>query len=166
MGATYHKTQKGRHTLSMGQSLVKNYIHIVFSTKYRQPLIDAQIEQELHSYLGGICNNLECHVIKVGGYTDHIHILCMLSRKITLMKLMEALKSHSSKWIKTKGEQYSRFYWQDGYGAFSVNPAEINIVTQYIANQHQHHSKKAFKAEYISFLKKNDVDFDERYVWD
>ena len=91
----------------MGQSLVKNYLHIVFSTKYRQPLIQESIEEELYSYLGGICNNLECHVIKVGGYTDHIHILCMLSKKVPLIKLMEELKSHSSKWIKSKGGAYT-----------------------------------------------------------
>lgn len=100
----------------MGQSLVKNYIHLVFSTKHRAPLIHSPIEAELHAYLGGICNKLECTVIKVGGYTDHIHILCMLSKKIALMKLLEELKSHSYKWIKTKGTGYENFYWQDGYG--------------------------------------------------
>src|SRR5690606_8399584 len=109
----------------MGQSLVKNYIHIVFSTKHRKPLIRESVEKELYSYLGGICKRLECQVIIVGGYTDHIHILCMLSKKIALMKLLEELKSHSSKWIKTKGEAYTNFYWQDGYGAFSVNPSEV-----------------------------------------
>lgn len=85
----------------MGQSLVKNYLHIVFSTKYRQPFIYEPVEQELHAYLGGICKNLECHPIKIGGYIDHIHILCMLSKKIALMKLLEEVKSHSSKWMKT-----------------------------------------------------------------
>jgi len=88
----------------MGQSLVKNYIHLVFSTKDRQQLIHPAVEAELHAYLGGICNKLECTVIKIGGYTDHIHILYMLSKKIALMKLMEELKTHSSKWIKTKGK--------------------------------------------------------------
>ena len=150
----------------MGQSLVKNYIHIVFSTKYRQPLIDQQVEAELHAYLGGICNRLECPVVIVGGYTDHIHILCMLSKKITLMKLLEEVKSHSSKWIKTKGEAYRNFYWQDGYGAFSVNPSEIDRVIHYIANQHAHHDKKEFKDEFRAFLNKYQVKYDERYVWD
>ena len=112
----------------MGQSLVKNYVHLIFSTKHRAPLIKPPVEQELHGYLGGICNNLGCHVLKVGGYTDHIHILCMLSKKIALMKLMEELKSHSSKWIKTKGVEYTNFYWQDGYGAFSVKPSEVDRV--------------------------------------
>jgi REP element-mobilizing transposase RayT len=150
----------------MSQSLVKNYIHIVFSTKYRQPLIHPPIEAELHSYLGGECNRLECQSIKVGGFTDHIHVLCMLSKKIALMKLVEEIKSHSSKWIKTKGDDYSNFYWQDGYGAFSVNPAQVDAVIQYIANQHEHHSKKTFQDEYRAILKKYGMEYDERYVWD
>ena len=112
----------------MGQSLVKNYIHIVFSTKHRQPLIMPSVEKELHSYLGGICNNLDCHVLVIGGYKDHVHILCMLSRKIALMELLKQIKQKSSKWIKTKGKDYEHFYWQDGYGTFSVNPAEVNVV--------------------------------------
>ena len=150
----------------MGQSLVKNYIHLVFSTKYREPLIDEAIESELYAYLGGICNQLECQPIKIGGFTDHIHILCMLSKKTALMKLVEELKSHSSKWIKTKGENYRNFYWQGGYGAFSVNPAEIDVVVRYIENQKQHHRKKIFQEEYRGFLKKYEVEYDERYVWD
>jgi len=150
----------------MGQSLVKNYIHIVFSTKHRKPLIRQSIEPELHSYLSGICNKLGCQVIKVGGFTDHIHILCLLSKKIALVKLLEELKSNSSKWIKTKGDDYTNFYWQDGYGAFSVNPSEVGIVINYIVNQKEHHSKKTFQDEYKAFLKKYEVEFDERYVWD
>jgi putative transposase len=150
----------------MGQSLVKNYVHIVFSTKHRQSLILPSIETELFSYLGGICNNLECHVLKVGGYKDHIHVLCMLSKKIALMKLVEQLKSNSSKWIKTKGNEFKNFYWQDGYGAFSVRPSEVEIVINYIANQKEHHSKKTFKDEYKAVLKKYEVSYDERYVWD
>lgn len=150
----------------MGQSLVKNYIHIVFSTKHREPLIHPSVEAELHAYLGGICNKLDCTVIKVGGYTDHIHILCMLSKKITLMKLVEEVKSHSSKWIKTKDPAYGNFYWKDGYGAFSVNPSEIDKVIAYIADQHEHHSKKKFQDEYRAFLKKYNVDYNEKYVWE
>ncbi len=150
----------------MGQSLVKNYVHIVFSTKYRQPLIHPPVESELHSYLGGICNKLDCQVIQVGGYTDHIHILCMLSKKVALMKLVEEVKSHSSKWIKSKGYEYRHLYWQDGYGAFSVKPSEINTVIAYIANQHEHHCKKTFQEEYRIYLKKYNVEYDERYVWD
>ena len=150
----------------MGQSLVKNYIHIIFSTKHREPLIHSPVEAELHAYIGGICNKLDCPVIKVGGYTDHIHILCMLSKKIALMKLMEELKANSSKWIKIKGTEYENFYWQDGYGAFSVNPSEVDTIIAYINNQHKHHDKKTFQDEYRTILKNYNVEYDERYVWD
>ena len=159
-----NRALQGRN--NMGQSLVKNYLHIVFSTKHCEPLIHERIENELHAYLGGICKDLECHPVKVGGHCDHVHILCMLSKKITLVKLMEELKSHSSKWIKKKGDDLKSFFWQDGYGAFSVNPSEIDIVIKYIANQKEHHRKKTFQEEYRAFLKKYNVDFDERYVWD
>ena len=149
----------------MGQSLVQNYLHIIFSTKNRHPFIQPTIEKELHNYIGGICNNLECQTIIVGGYTDHIHILCKLSKKVALIKLIEEVKSHSSKWIKTKGKEYQDFYWQDGYGAFSVNPSEVDIVIAYITNQHEHHSKKTFQDEYRAFLKKYKVEYEEQYVW-
>jgi putative transposase len=150
----------------MGQSLVQNYIHIIFSTKKRIPLIHPPYENELQSYLGGICRDLECHPIKVGGYTDHIHILCMLSKIVALMKLIEEVKSHFSKWIKTKDESLKDFYWQDGYGAFSVNPSQIDAVVKYFDNQHNHHAKITFQDEYRAFLKKYKVEYDERFVWD
>ncbi len=150
----------------MGQSLVKNYLHIVFSTKHREPLIIPSIETELYAYLAGICSHLECSPIKVGGYSNHVHILCLLSKKIALIQLLEELKSGSSKWIKSKDEQLKNFYWQGGYGAFSVNPAEIDTVIQYIANQHEHHAQLTFEDEYRAFLKKYQVGYDERYVWD
>ena len=150
----------------MGQSLVKNYLHIVFSTKLRAQIIHPPYNLELYSYLGGICNNLDSQVLKIGGYSDHVHILCMLSKKIALTILLEELKSHSSKWMKTKDISLKNFYWQDGYGAFSVNPTEVDTVKAYIDNQHEHHSKKTFQQEYIAFLKKYKVEYDERYLWD
>lgn len=150
----------------MPQSLVKNYIHIVFSTKHRHPFIDADIQDELFSYLGGTCKNLESNPVIVGGYRNHVHILCMLSRKIALMKLVEEIKTSSSKWMKTKGRQYENFYWQNGYGGFSVNPKKTDVVKNYILNQEEHHKKKSFKDEYRGFLKKYEIEYDERYVWD
>jgi putative transposase len=104
--------------------------------------------------------------LQVGGFTDHIHILCKLSKKIALMKLLEEVKSHSSMWIKIKGEAYQIFFWQDGYGAFSVNPAQVDRVIAYIANQQEHHTRKNFQREYRAILNKYKVEFDERYVWD
>ncbi len=150
----------------MPQSLVKNYVHITFSTKNRYPFINERIEDELYNYLGGICRNLECNPVIVGGHKDHIHILSLLSRKIALMSLIEELKTHSSKWIKTKGVDYEKFYWQRGYGGFSVHQSQTDIVKNYIANQREHHRQLSFKEEYILFLKEYDIEFDERYVWD
>lgn len=94
----------------MGKSYVKNYIHIVFSTIYRQRLIYPPYDAELYKYIGGVCNRMECQSIIVGGFTDHIHILCRLSTKIALMKLVEEIKSHSSKWLKTKDPSLRHFY--------------------------------------------------------
>jgi REP element-mobilizing transposase RayT len=150
----------------MGQTLVKNYIHIVFSTKNRKPIIYESIEEELFSYIGGVCNQLDCHVIGVGGYLDHIHILCMLSKKIALMKLVEEIKTHSSKWIKNQGYEYRNFYWQTGYGAFSTKPNEVDIVANYIGNQKAHHTKRTFKQEYKIILDKYQMEYNEEYVWD
>ncbi len=150
----------------MSQSLVKNYIHIVFSTKYRLHLITPAVESKLHSYMAGICNNLGCPAISVGGYTDHVHILCLLSKNISVSSLVEKIKCNSSKWVKTEGPEFYNFYWQNGYGAFSVNPAQVDVVINYIKNQHEHHRNKAFQNEFISFLKKYGVEYDERYLWD
>lgn len=150
----------------MGQSLVKNYLHIIFTTKNRKPWITSYIEEELHQYLGGICNNLDCQAIKVGGFKDHVHILCMLSKKITITSLLEKLKSNSSKWIKTKGDEFGNFYWQDGYGAFSVRPSDVDNLIDYISNQHLKHQNKTFQEEYREFLDEYKIDFNERYVWD
>jgi len=150
----------------MPQSLSKVYVHIIFSTKYREFLINETIEKSLHEYLGGICKGLECNPIRIGGYKEHVHILCLLSRKITQMKLIEEIKKQSSKWIKTKGKLYSNFYWQNGYGIFSVNPSETDKVIEYIEKQHKHHKIKTFQDEFRSFLKKYNVDYEEDYVWD
>ncbi len=150
----------------MPQSLVKNYIHIVFSTKYRKNIIAEDIEAEVFAYLGGACKQFGCQPIIVGGTSNHVHILCMLSKKITLIKLLEEIKSSSSKWIKTKGERFLNFYWQDGYGSFSVSPKDVDMITRYIQNQKRHHNKSTFEDEYRKILEKHKVEFDERYVWD
>ena len=150
----------------MGQSLVKNYVHIIFSTKHCENYLNDDIQPELFSYFGGICNNLECYPVKIGGHTDHIHILCLLSKKIALVKFLQELKTNSSKWIKTKHPIFSNFHWQDGYDAFSVNPTQTDAVTKYIKDQSEHHKTVTFQDEYRAFLKKYNIEYDERYVWD
>jgi putative transposase len=150
----------------MPQSLTKVYIHIVFSTKNHINLIGEDIKNDLFDYLGGICKQLECYPVRIGGHLNHIHILCILSKKITLVKLIEEIKKSSSKWIKNKDKKYLNFYWQNGYSTFSVNPSEINVVVDYINNQQQHHKKISFKDECRAFFKKYKIEYNEEYVWD
>ncbi|MDR3197879.1 MAG: IS200/IS605 family transposase [Planctomycetaceae bacterium] len=150
----------------MPQSLSNVYVHITFCTKNRCLFIDDTIKHELWTYLGGICKKLECNPIRVGGYNDHIHICCLLSKKIAQIKLLEEVKKESSKWMKTKGKQYENFYWQDGYGVFSVNPTEVEKVAEYIDSQEEHHRKRTFQEELLIFLKKYKIQYDERYLWD
>ena len=129
-------------------------------------MIDDEIESQLFDYLGGVCKRLECNPLRVGGYKNHVHILCQLSKKITQARLLEEVKKQSSKWIKTKGSQYKDFYWQGGYGIFSVNPERLDSLVKYINNQKEHHSKKSFKEELIDHFKKYGVEYDERYMWE
>lgn len=151
----------------MPQSLANVLVHIVFSTKHRFPfLTGTDIRHEMHAYLGGTCNNLGCRVLTVGGVADHVHILCALSRNISIADLVGEIKRGSSKWIKTKGNMLSKFGWQNGYGAFSVSQSDVERVRAYIAGQEEHHRKKNFQNEYRLFLEEYGVDYDERYVWD
>ena len=150
----------------MPQSLVRNYIHIVFSTEKRFPFIGTDIEEELHRYLGGICNRLDCQVLTVGGFNDHVHIICMLSKKIALIDLIKELKVGSSHWIKKLGGMYEKFYWQDGYGAFSLNPTDIEAAIDYVNNQAEHHKQRSFQEELRAFLDKYKIQYNESYLWD
>jgi putative transposase len=150
----------------MGQSLAKNYIHIIFSTKNRYPFILPEFEDPLFRYLGGVCRNINCPSLITGGHLDHVHILSLLSKKVTLVALVEQLKTESSKWMKTLSPELRDFYWQDGYGAFSVNPSQVEVVSNYILKQKEHHKKRNFQDEYRVFLKKYRIEYDERHVWD
>lgn len=148
----------------MSQSFVKFYAHIVFHTKNNLKFIKEEIEDELHSYLGGILKSYKSIPFQIGGTSDHIHILCTLPKTMTLADLAEEVKKSSSKWIKTKGAGYRNFYWQDGYGGFSVGWSQIETVKFYIRNQKQHHLKIDFIDEYKSLLKENGIEYDERYL--
>jgi REP element-mobilizing transposase RayT len=151
----------------MPQSLAQIYLHIVFSTKDRRPLLqDPVIRDEMHKYLGGICNGLDCPVLRVGGVEDHVHILCRFGRTVSIAELIKELKRASSIWVKTKGATYDDFHWQGGYGVFSVSPAHVEAVREYIANQEQHHRKVTFQEEFRRLLAKYGLEYDERYVWD
>jgi len=150
----------------MPQSLSKVYTHITFSTKHREPVIDETIQPRLFEHLGGICKGVDCNPVQIGGYFDHVHILCLLSRTISQADLLQVLKKESSKWIKQQDQRYAGFHWQNGYGIFSVNPREVDVVIRYITNQREHPHKKTFENEFRAFLNQYQISFDERYVWD
>ena len=150
----------------MPQSLSNILIHIVFSTKYRADLITPEIENELYPYIIGICKSLDCTAIKIGGTANHIHILCRLSRTISVSKLVEKIKTGTSKWIKTRGTQFHSFSWQNGYGAFSIGVSNLPALKKYISNQKEHHKSRIFEDELIILLKKYEIVYDERYLWD
>jgi putative transposase len=149
------------------QSLAQIYLHIVFSTKGREPsLSDHTLREEVHNYLGGTCRNLDSPSVIVGGVADHVHILCRLGKTMSVSDLVRDLKRESSKWLKERSPDLAVFYWQNGYGAFSVSPRELDMVKGYIANQEAHHATESFQDEFRAILGEYQVDFDERYVWD
>ena len=150
----------------MSQSLSKNQIHLVFSTKNRAAVLHDGIRSRLFGYMTGIFEEWESPSIQIGGIEDHIHALFVLSKNFALKKLVEELKKGSSKWMKTQGREFAKFYWQAGYGAFSVSESNVEQVTQYIAKQPEHHRKKNFQAEFRELLQAHKISFDERYVWD
>ena len=149
----------------MAQSLSKVYIHMIFSTKNREPVIGPECRSKLWAYLAGGLEALGCHPLKVGGVADHMHALVELGRTITIGQLIGGIKVESSKWMK-RDQGVANFSWQDGYGAFSVSASQREEVAQYIGNQAAHHAKQSFQDEFRAFLKRYDVDYDERYLWD
>ena len=150
----------------MPQSLAKILVHLIFSTKSREPVLHDDVRPELHKYLAKILKEFDSPAILINSVEDHVGILFSHSKNHALIKIVEELKKNSSKWIKTKSTQYARFHWQNGYGAFSVSQSNAKTVEDYIANQAEHHRCKTFQEEYREFLNKYEVVFDERYVWD
>ena len=151
----------------MPQSLVQVYIHIVFSTKHRTPFLkEKDFRDRTHRYLAGICNNLKCPALKVGGVEDHVHILCRFGKNIEIADFLRDLKRDSSKWVKAEGPQLTEFYWQNGYGAFSISPSHVDALIDYIVRQEEHHRQETFQDEFRRLCKKYGVEIDERYVWD
>ena len=136
----------------------------MFSTKDRRNLIASAVEPELHAYLGGICRNQESPALEIGGTENHVHLLISLSKNIALSDLMMTLKKDSSKWIKTKGDTFADFHWQDGYGAFSIGESQVGAVTDYIRGQKERHKTMTFEEE-LALAKRYGVPFDPRYLW-
>lgn len=151
----------------MPQSHANVLLHIVFSTKHRKPFLRNESARDVMTgYLVGTLRNLKCPSLITGVVEDHVHILCNLSRTITIAKLVEEIKTSSSARIKEEGPKLRDFHWQNGYGAFSVSQSNVDEVRRYISNQEEHHRVKTFQEEYRLFLKRHGIEFDERYVWD
>ena len=150
----------------MPQSLSAILIHLIFSTKRREPFILPDVEAQLHAYLAAVLRECNSPSILINGTTDHVHILFALSRIITVSDIVEEIKKRSSKWIKTKGNVYRNFQWQTGYGAFSIGQSNIVALKKYIAAQKEHHRHRSFQEEYRAFLTKYKIEWDERYIWD
>ena len=150
----------------MAQTLVKIYIHVVFSTKNRDALILPEIEKELFAYIGGILRKHNSILIAADRTTNHVHLLISQSKNISLSDLLRELKKASSLWIKTKNSVFKNFQWQAGFGAFSIGQSQVETVKNYIARQKEHHRTELFENEYKKFLQKYEIDFDEQYFLD
>jgi len=151
----------------MPQSLSAVYVHGIFSTKERRALLQVpSVRADMHSYLGGICRQLKCPPIKVGGIEDHVHLLARLSRTISQADWVKETKRSSTQWINQAGLIRGSFAWQAGYALFSVSPSELDSVARYIADQEKHHHQFRFQDELRALLKQHGIEWDERYVWD
>jgi REP element-mobilizing transposase RayT len=150
----------------MPQSLHVLSVHIIFSTKGRRPWLTANVRERIWAYQSRIFQNLECNSITIGGFADHVHVLCNLTKKFPTTKVLEILKKDSSKFAKTLDSNLRDFRWQDGYGLFSVSPSHFEPVRKYVVSQKEHHKKETFQEEYLRILKKYRAPYDERYLWD
>lgn len=151
---------------AMSQSLVKNLVHLVYSTKNRQPWITKEHRAGLFAYQAGIFQQWDSPALRIGGAHDHVHALFSLSRNHALKKVVEEVKKASSKWMKTEGPRVTDFYWQAGYGAFSVSLSNVDVVERYIDNQDEHHRQMTYQEELRALLRRHQIEFDERYLWD
>ncbi|MGC2627122.1 MAG: IS200/IS605 family transposase [Candidatus Udaeobacter sp.] len=142
----------------MPQSLSRVIVHIIFSTKNREPWLESDVRPRMHAYLATVCRDLGAELVCVGGVADHVHILTTLPRTVSQAQLIEEIKKASSKWIKTLDPRYRGFFWQRGYSAFSVSPSQLDTVVQYVKAQQEHHRTRTFQEEYRELLSRHGVD--------
>ena len=138
-------------------------LHLIFSTSGRRPLIEPAFRPDLHAYLGGIVRGIDCTALIVNGTADHVHMLVRIRPAQSASEVARLIKANSSGWVRERWR--SDFAWQTGYGAFSVSESSVPDVTKYIAQQEEHHRKHSFQEEFVAFLKKNNVDYDPKYIW-
>jgi len=149
----------------MPNTYTQLYIHCVFAVKYRNALISHTWEERLHQYITGILQNNGHKLLAVNSMPDHLHLFVGLNPKQSISDMMRLVKGDSSEFINKERFTVSKFYWQEGYGAFSNSRSQIDSVVKYIMNQKQHHSKKKFKEEYLNILKDYAVEYDEKYIF-
>lgn len=150
----------------MPQSLASLNFHLVFSTKNREAWIDSDLQPRLFEYIGGILRAERSVLLAAGGMPDHVHLLVSLSRELSIAETVRIIKSNSSKWIHETFPERQRFAWQAGYGAFSVSYSNLADVKSYIGRQADHHRQRTFQEELREFLRRHEIEWDERYVWD
>ena len=149
----------------MAQSLSKIVVHVVFSTKNHKPFLSTAVRNNLFAYITGILNSLDCRTLDINGTEDHVHVLVMMAKTISLSKMLQDIKGGSSRWLNSQAVKARPFAWQSGYGAFSVSESQIVKVVDYIAGQEEHHRKTTFQEELILLLKKHKIEFDEQHLW-
>jgi putative transposase len=149
----------------MSQSLARNLIHLIYSTKDRAPIIPDTLRAHLHSYAIGIMADEHCHVLAINSVRDHMHILFELNKTIALATAVQHVKQGTSRWINEQSDGPKQFAWQNGYGAFSVSVSNADQVSDYIAKQEEHHRKLTFQDELLAFLQKHNIKYDEQYLW-
>ncbi len=150
----------------MPQSLVSLQVHLIFSTKSRDPFITADLAPRLYGYIGGVARETGSVLLAAGGMPDHVHLLVSLGREVCVADLVRDVKSNSSRWVHDTFPDRSQFAWQAGYGAFAVSISMAGKVRAYIAHQERHHRRRTFQDEFREFLKAHEIERDERYVWD
>jgi putative transposase len=150
----------------MPQSFASLHVHIVFSTKSREPLISGDMATRLYDYIGGIVRVRGSVLAAAGGMPDHVHLLCSLGREISVAEALRDIKANSSKWIHETFPSQRGFAWQAGYGAFAVSYSNLPAVKRYIANQAEHHRVKTFQEEFLALLHRHNLQFDQSHLWD
>lgn len=150
----------------MAHTYTRLLYHVVFSTKDRRPLLDADLRPRLFAYFGGVVGELRGQPILINGVADHVHGLVWIPPTVSVTELMRVVKTNTSRWVHETWPERAGFAWQTGYGAFTVSQSQVEVVRQYIAGQEDHHRTMTFQEEYLALLTRHGIEFDERYVWE
>jgi putative transposase len=150
----------------MANTYTKLLYHFIFSTKRREPLIVPELKKDLYSYIGGIVRGQKGVLVEIGGMPDHLHLVSRIRPDIAVAEIVRLVKANSSKWVNEQPNSRGRFAWQEGYGAFTVSPSQLPGVCTYVQTQEDHHRTKTFQEEYVEFLKRHEIEFDESRLWD